>query len=171
MTSERGDARSISVLLKVRKKGPHPAARSLQEIGLDGVCEFIHASLLERTLILSRSEKNVACISCQCRAGTALLSESECLWVPSRTVALQLAHHQLYVDLLSCNVPYAKFLTNEHARCFLAVSNQKRHCDLVCHLDRKCAQRNCGPGLSSLPFASSVEVASTKNNPVCLKAR
>jgi len=41
------DARSISVRpsLKVRKKGPRPAAKSLQEIGLDGVCKFIHASL------------------------------------------------------------------------------------------------------------------------------
>jgi len=123
MTSERGDARSISVLLKVRKKGARPAVKSLQEIGLGGVCEFIHASLLERTLNLSRGEKNVACVSCQCRAGIALLSESECLWVPSRTMALQLAHHRLYVDLLAWDVPHAKFLTNEHTRCFLAVSN------------------------------------------------
>ena len=42
----RRHARSISVRpsLKVRKKGPRPAAKSLQEIGLDGVCKFIHAS-------------------------------------------------------------------------------------------------------------------------------
>jgi len=67
------DARSISILLKLRKKGPRPAVKSPQEISLDGVCEFVHASLLERTLILSRGEKNVACVSR--RVGTALLSE------------------------------------------------------------------------------------------------
>ena len=57
MESERGDARSISVLLKVRKKGPRPAVKSLQEIGLDGVCEFIYASLLELTLTLRSVKK------------------------------------------------------------------------------------------------------------------
>ena len=41
------DARSISVLLKVRKKGPRPAAKSLQELGLNDVRGFHHASLLE----------------------------------------------------------------------------------------------------------------------------
>jgi len=42
----------MSLLLKVRKKGPSPAVKPFQEIGLDGVCKFIHAPLPEQTLIL-----------------------------------------------------------------------------------------------------------------------
>ena len=64
------DARSISFLLRVTVKGrktdPHPATKSLQEIGLGGIREFDHVPLLEHNP--NGGEKNVVCVSF--RAGT-----------------------------------------------------------------------------------------------------
>jgi len=42
--------------------------------------------------------------------------------IPSRTMALQFAHHQLHADLPARDVPHAKCPTNGHVRYFLVVS-------------------------------------------------
>ena len=49
-----------------------------------------------------------------------------------RTVALQLAYHQLHVDLLARDIPHVQRLAHGHARVFLAVRDRERHRDLLC---------------------------------------
>jgi hypothetical protein len=46
-------------------------------------------------------------------------------------VALQLAHHQLHVDLLARDIPHAQPLAHGHARVLLAVRDRERHRDLL----------------------------------------
>ena len=130
------DARSISVLLKDRQNNPRRAAKSLRGIGLGGVREFNHTSLLERQSQVG--VKRTSCASVFEWPEVQLFSEFQHLWACNSE-----SHRDR--DSASCSPPApCRPLCSRRSTCKMphkwASREALRSC--LCRSSGKCAQEN-----------------------------